>query len=194
MLNDMSGAAKRRATYEDVLAAPEHVIAQVIDGVLYTMPRPRPRHSRVASRLGAMLIPPFDLGTTGPGGWVILDEPEVHLGHPEPDILVPDLAGWRRARMTAIPMEDAFITVVPDWICEVLSPSTQRIDRVLKMDVYAREGVGHAWILDPAERTLEVYRLERPRWLRVGAWQEEAVVRVEPFDAVEVPLAPLWEP
>jgi len=188
----MSNAAKRRATYDDVLAAPAHMVAEVVDGVLHTQPRPALPHARAASRLGGVLDGPFDRGRGGPGGWVILDEPELHLAE---DIVVPDVAGWRRARMPRVPMEAAFVTLAPDWVCEVLSPRTQAFDRGAKMDVYAREGVSHAWLLDPLARLLEVWRLEQgegPRWVRVATWTGDAVVRAEPFDAIELELADLW--
>jgi Uma2 family endonuclease len=132
---------------------------------------------------------PFDVGGGGPGGWVILNEPEVHLHE---DIVVPDLAGWRRTRMPRVTMEAAFFTLAPDWISEVLSPGTQAFDRGDKMDVYAREGVAHAWLVDPVARLPEVWRLEREKWLRVTTWTSDALVRAEPFDAIELGLASLW--
>jgi Uma2 family endonuclease len=137
----MGDPAKRRATYDDVLAAPAHVVAEVVNGVLHTQPRPAPPHSLASSRLGGELMGPFDRGKGGPGGRLILDEPELHLGE---HIVVPDLGGWRRARMPRVPREVAFFTLAPDWICEVVSPSTQAFDRGDKLDVYARAGVAHA--------------------------------------------------
>ena len=137
----MANAAGRRATYEDVLAAPPHVVAEVLFGVLYTSPRPAPRQARAASRLGGTLDGPFDRGRDGPGGWVLLDEPELHLGG---DILVPDIGGWRRERMPTFPYDATYFTLPPDWVCEVLSPSTAAIDRGDKLDIYAREGVKNA--------------------------------------------------
>ena len=130
----------------------------------------------------------FHRGRGGPGGWVILDEPELHLGD---DILVPDIAGWRRERMAEAP-PTAFISLAPDWVCEVLSPSTEAIDRSEKMAIYAREGVAHAWLVQPLVRVLEVYRRQGTAWLRVGAWYDGAVVRGEPFDAIELELGALW--
>jgi Uma2 family endonuclease len=187
----MGDPAKRRATYEDVLAAPRHMVAEVVAGVLHTQPRPAVPHARAASRLGAELEGPFGKGRGGPGDWVLLDEPELHLG-PEPDIVVPDLAGWRRERMPRVPMQAAFISLVPDWVCEVVSPSTQAFDRSEKMDLYAREGVRHLWLVDPLARLLEVWRLERERWLRVGTWRDDAHVRAEPFEVFELELGALW--
>lgn len=186
-----AGQPRRRATYDDVLAAPAHVVAEVVYGVLHTQPRPAVPHARASSRLGAKLSGPFDEGRDGPGGWVILDEPELHLG-PEPDILVPDLAGWRRERMPRVPMQDAFIRLAPDWVCEVVSPSTQAFDRGDKMDIYARERVSHAWLVDPLARLLEVWRLEKDKWLRLGTWRADTRLRAEPFEALEFELGALW--
>src|SRR5207249_834735 len=139
---------QHRATYQDVLDAPAHCIAQVVYGVLHTTPRPAAAHARASSRLGSRVGRYFDEGDGGPGGWIILDEPELHLGV-EPDIVVPDLAGWQRARMPVFPIEAAFFTLAPDWICEVLSPSTAALDRGEKMEIYAREEVRHIWHVDP---------------------------------------------
>jgi Uma2 family endonuclease len=185
----MVDRARRRATYDDVLAAPEHMMAEVIDGDLHVQPRPAKPHAAAASALGEELGPPFKRGRGGPGGWILLDEPELHLG---PDILVPDLAGWRRERMPALVDDDPFFTLAPDWVCEVLSPRTSRTDRVKKLPIYARERVTHAWLVDPVERTLEVRRLEGERWLVIGEWGDDARVRAEPFDAIELDLAILW--
>ncbi|MBN1609458.1 MAG: Uma2 family endonuclease [Polyangiaceae bacterium] len=187
----MSGfPAHRRASYEDVLAAPAHKVAEVIDGTLHTHPRPATPHAAAASALGEELGPPFKRGRNGPGGWVILDEPELHLG-PDPDIIVPDLAGWRRARMPAIP-NAAYVTLPPDWACEVLSPSTEGVDRTEKLPVYARERVEHVWLLDPLVKTLEILRLDGGSYRIVRAWRGDRVVRAEPFDAIELDLSILW--
>ncbi len=131
-----------------------------------------------------------DGGGNGPGGWWILDEPELHLG---PNVLVPDIAGWRRERMPTIPRTAAF-DLAPDWVCEVVSPATGRLDRVRKLPAYARHEVGHAWLIDPEQQTLEAYRLEHSHWVLVASHEGEDVVRVEPFDAIELPLATLWLP
>jgi Uma2 family endonuclease len=185
----MDDPPKRRATYDDVLAAPKHVVAELIGGVLRTHPRPASPHARAASRLGAELGGPFDRGRGGPGGWILLDEPELHL---HGDVLVPDLAGWRRTRMPELPHAAAF-ELAPDWVCEILSPSTAATDRAEKLPVYARERVAHAWLVDPLALTLEVLRLEEARWVLVGAWRDDARVKAEPFDAYELDLAVLWE-
>jgi Uma2 family endonuclease len=186
----MGDPAARRATYEDVLAAPEHVVAEVIDGVLSTQPRPASPHAQAATTLGEELGPPFKRGKGGPGGWVILDEPELHLGT-EPDILVPDLVGWRRETMPVMP-DAAFFTVRPDWACEVLSPSTQRLDRRHKMPVYLRERVGHLWFVDPIARTLEVLALDGDSYRLLATHADDEKVRAPPFDAIELELGVLW--
>ena len=184
----MGDPARRKATYDDLLAAPDTMIAEIIGGNLHTQPRPASPHARAASRLGSKLGRPFDEGEGGPGGWIILYEPELHL---HGDVLVPDLAGWRRTRMPEMPHAAAF-ELAPDWVCEVLSPGSAATDRAEKMPIYAREKVGHVWLVDPLEKTLEVYRLDGGRWIQLGAWRDDVRVRAEPFDAIELPLASLW--
>jgi Uma2 family endonuclease len=183
-----SSPVRRPATYEDLLRVPDHLVAEILDGELHVSPRPAPRHAHSASAIGGTLFSPFHAGRGGPGGWWILDEPELHL---DPEVLVPDLAGWRRERLPRIP-DEAYFTLAPDWVCEVLSPSTERIDRAKKLAIYAREGVRHAWLLSPGNRTLEVLRLEAGRWMLLGAHGENEVVRAEPFEAIELDLATLW--
>lgn len=179
---------KRRATYQDVLDAPEHEVAEILAGELHVSPRPGGLATIAASVLGAELGPPFHRGRGGPGGWILLDEPEVHIGD---DVLVPDLAGWRRERLAVIP-DAAFFTLAPDWICEVLSPSTERFDRAEKMPLYARWGVGHAWLVHPRRRTLEAFRLHEGKWLAIGVYKDADTARIEPFDAIELDLSVLW--
>ncbi len=177
------------AGYRD---APPTMVAEVLGGVLSLMPRPRRRHARSAGRLGAELDGPFDRGRDGPGGWLFLPEPELHLG-PKPDILVPDLAGWRRERLSEGFLDESDdLTLAPDWVCEVLSPSTESVDRERKLPIYHREAVGHAWLIDPVLRTLEVFRRHDLGWLLVGTFSGDAVVRAEPFDAATLGLAALW--
>jgi Uma2 family endonuclease len=185
----MTDPARRRATYEDVLAAPPHVVAEVIDGELHLQPRPAKPHAAAATALGEELGPPFKRGRSGPGGWIPLFEPELHLGG---DILVPDLAGWRRERMPVLIDDDPFFTLAPDWACEVLSARTAKTDRVRKLPIYARERLAHVWLVGPIQRTLEVLRREGDRWVVVGAWSDDARVRAEPFDAIELDLSVLW--
>ena len=184
----MGHPAARRATYVDLLAVPEHCVGEILNGVLLTQPRPASRHARAASRLGAELDGPFDRARGGPGGWLLLDEPELHL---HGDVLVPDLAGWRRERMPELPDAAAF-ELAPDWVCEVLSPSTAATDRAEKMPIYAREGVSRIWLVDPIAQTLETYRLEVGRWSLLGTWRDDATVRAEPFEALGLDLAGLW--
>ena len=179
---------RKLATYEDVLAAPNHLVAEVVKGVLHTHPRPRLRHAAAASALGEELGPPFRRGRGGPGGWLILDEPELHL---DKDILVPDLAGWRRERMPELP-DEPYATLAPDWACEVLSKSTEAFDRSGKLPIYARESVKHVWLVDPDVKTLEVFRLEGSNYLLVATHADTARVRAEPFGAIELDLALLW--
>lgn len=180
--------AVKRATYEDVLNAPRHMVAEILFGTLRTHPRPAPRHTLASSRLGSRLGRAFDEGIDGPGGWWILDEPEVHLGE---HVLVPDLAGWRTERLPELP-ETAFFATAPDWICEVLSPSTEAEDRAEKLPVYAEFEVQHAWLVDPKLRTVEVFRREDRQWLLLATHRDDAVVRAEPFDAIEFSLSALW--
>lgn len=170
--------------------APEGVIAEILEGVLRTHPRPAARHARAASRLGSRLGGPFDEGLGGPGGWVLLDEPELHLGA-RPDRLVPDLAGWRRERMPELPDVVAF-ELAPDWACEVISPGSERDDRGAKMRIYRRERVPHVWLIDPRLETLEIYRLEGGHYSLLDTYEGGAKVRAEPFDAIELELAALW--
>lgn len=189
----MPAPAVRRATYEDVLSAPANAIAEVVYGTLHTQPRPALPHTSASSHLGSIITGPFRFGTGGPGGWILLDEPELHLGS-EPDILVPDIAGWHRERLAGLPRERPWTAVAPDWVCEVLSPSTQAIDRGPKMEIYLREQVRHVWLVDPLALTLELYRHGGTLWHRVAAHVGDVTVRAEPFDAIELPLQWLWEP
>lgn len=180
--------SRRSATYADIESLPEHLVGEIVDGELVVSPRPSPRHARSASRLGMRLGPPFDIGDNGPGGWLILDEPELHLGE---DAIVPDLAGWRRERMPELP-EKAWFELAPDWVCEVLSISTAHHDRAVKVPLYARERVPHIWLLDPVALTLEVLRLLEEHYLVLSVYGGDQVVRAEPFDAIELDLLLLW--
>ncbi|MDA8153341.1 MAG: Uma2 family endonuclease [Acidithiobacillus sp.] len=180
-------AAPRYATYEDLFNLPENVVGEIIAGELHTHPRPAPAHARASSALGIKVGSPFDQGG-GPGGWWILDEPELHLGS---DILVPDLAGWRRARLPVLP-KTAWFEVPPDWACEVLSPATARTDRVLKLPRYAAAGVAHCWLVDPDDRTLEAYANQDGRWLLLGTWGSTDQAAIDPFAAVTIDLSGLW--
>lgn len=184
----MAERARTRATYEDVLRAPPDQVAELIDGRLELQPRPASLLAAAASALGEELGPPFKRGRGGPGGWVLLDEPELHLGD---DIVVPDLGGWRRERMPEIP-DAAYFELSPDWVCEVLSPSTYATDRGRKRAIYARHQVRHLWFLEPRARVLEVLRLEGDMYSIAAVFEGDQGVRAEPFDAIELDLSVLW--
>lgn len=178
----------RPATWQDLVDLPDRLMGEIVDGQLIVSPRPGAQHARTSSRLGVALGGPFDLGVGGPGGWVILDEPRIRFGH---DVRVPDLAGWRTDRWPGAPRRGA-IRILPDWICEVLSPSTEREDRTVKLHLYARERVGYVWLINPETHTLEAYQLAPDGWRLLGTWADEARVRVAPFDAIELDLSLLW--
>jgi Uma2 family endonuclease len=178
------------ATYADLLQLPEHLTGEILNGELHTMPRPALRHARASSVLSGKVSPPFDFDNTGADGWIILFEPELHLGS-KPHILVPDLAGWRRERLPSLP-DTAWLELAPDWVCEVLSPSTASKDRILKMPIYRTEGVEWFWMVDPEHKTLEAYQASGGHWILLGAWGDDDVARIPPFDAIEIPLAALW--
>jgi Uma2 family endonuclease len=181
-------ANKRGATYQDVLDAPEHLVAEIIGGELRLSPRPGGPASSVATKLTGELVPPFNNGRGGPGGWIIVLEPELHLGD---EIVVPDLAGWRTERLPAVP-EGAFFTLPPDWICEVVSPRSETTDRLEKMPLYASVGVGHAWLVHPRRRSIEAFRLHEGKWLAIAIHRSNERAGIEPFDAIEIDLAVLW--
>jgi Uma2 family endonuclease len=185
----MAGPATKRVVYEDLFDIPENMTGEIINGELIVTPRPSRRHSITTSRLGGAIIPPYDFGRGGgPGGWVILDEPEISFGG---NILVPDLAGWKKERF---PIEEPhnWISVAPDWVCEILSPGTAQVDRVEKMPIYAQHQVSHAWLIDPILKTLEVFRFEPGRWVVLGVYSKSAKVRAEPFSEIELDLGILW--
>ncbi|NOT84773.1 MAG: Uma2 family endonuclease [Methylococcaceae bacterium] len=172
------------ATYQDLCAAPEHLVAELIKGTLYT----NPRHAHASSSLGGELMTLFDKGKNGQGGWWILDEPEIHLGF---DVVVPDIAGWRRERMPRLP-DTAYFELAPDWVCEVLSPGTARQDRALKMPIYAAHGMLHIWLIDPLQRTLEAFENTSGKWLLLQVLENDNAVSLPPFDAISFNLADLW--
>jgi Uma2 family endonuclease len=182
--------AAKRATYADLFDVPPHKSGQIICGVLHVQPRPALAHVGVATAIGEELGLPFRRGKGGPGGWIILHEPELHLGG---DILIPDLAGWQRARVQESAFAGAFVSVAPQWVCEVLSPSTARLDRGEKLDIYRREGVEHVWLVDPAIEMLEVLRLDGPTYRLAATFSSASTaVRAEPFDAIELEWAALF--
>lgn len=180
--------AIKQATYADVLAAPETMVAELIYGVLETHPRPVPRHAVVAGALGAEITNSFQFGRSGPGGWIFMVEPELHLGD---NVVVPDLAGWRRERMPTVP-EDAFLTTPPDWVCEILSPRTKRLDYGPKRQIYGDHGVPFLWFVDPTDQTLEAFALVAGRWTLLAFLDQNAEVQVPPFDAISFPLVDLF--
>ena len=182
----------RPSLYEQLEALPEDLTGEIIDGQLYAHPRPSlpPRHA--ASSLVGELVGPFQKGRGGPGGWWIIAEPELHLVL-DTEVHVPDLAGWRRERMPFLP-EGHRATVVPDWVCEILSKSTASFDREVKMPIYAKFGVAYAWLLDPEAHTLEAYALEDGTWREIGGFASNEGVSIAPFDAVTIELSDLWAP
>ena len=184
----MKAKAARRASYPDVLDAPPYMVAEIMDGVLHLQRRPGSLAALAKSALGGGIGAAFHMGRDGPGGWWILDEPEFHFGE---DILVPDIAGWRRERMPALP-DVAYLTLAPDWVREALSPSTRELDLEGKRPVYAREGVGHLWLVDPSARTLEAFALGDGGWMPAGAAREDRPASLPPFEAVAFPLDALW--
>ena len=176
----------RPASYDDLVRLPDNLVAEIVEGELHASPRPAPRHAVAGTRLGNALGPEFD--RAGPGGWWILYEPELHLGA---DVIVPDWAGWRRERMPRVP-DEPFFPLAPDWVCEILSPSTAGLDRGRKLAIYAREGVAHCWLIDPGARILEILQLESGRWTILATHVGDTVVRALPFAEVELPLGALW--
>jgi Uma2 family endonuclease len=183
------GMERKPATYSDLEALPGNLVGEIVGGVLYASPRPAGPHGFAAFQLGVELGGPFSRGRNGPGGWVLLGEPELHLGE---DVLVPDLAGWRRERLPR-PTTHVAYSIAPDWVCEVLSPSTKSLDRKEKLPVYAREGVRHVWLVDPMPRVLEVFRLEATGYALLATYEDKGPVRAEPFEAHELDLAFLWD-
>lgn len=178
------------ATYADLEALPDHLIGEIIDGELIASPRPRPRHGRTAVAIIGALAGPFDQGKGGPGGWWILVEPEVRFGA---NVMVPDVAGWRRERVPALP-DVVPLEIAPQWACEILSPSTARIDREKKLRIYAQHELDHVWLVDPVLRTLEVFERVATRWTLAAVHAEDARVHAPPFDAVELELSTWWMP
>jgi len=174
----MADAAERRATYDDVLQCPAHVVAELVFGTLHQSPRPETPHALAASALGEELGPPFKRGRGGPGGWMIIDEPEIHLGE---HVVVPDLGGWRRERLPEVPVAPYF-ELTPDWVGEVLSPSTRALDRGQKLRVYAEHRVAFVWLVE-LEQLVEVLELDGATYRIVDTAQGDANVRLRPFDA-----------
>jgi Uma2 family endonuclease len=184
----MANPAKKTATYADLEAVPPHLIAEILGGELVTHPRPVPRHNISSSSLTSELSPPFQKGRGGPGGWVFADEPELHLGC---DVVVPDLAGWRKERL--FPLSDkAYFEISPDWICEILSPSTEKIDRGIKRSIYAEAGVKYLWLLDHRSQVLEAFQLDGKNWTLIATVSTGENVSIIPFDSISFPLSELF--
>jgi|SRR5208283_638169 len=186
----MAEMAKKMATYEDLYDVPDNMIGEIIGGELIVTPRPSRRHGYTTFALGNEIGPPYQFGRSGgPGGWVFIFEPEIGL---EEHVLVPDLAGWKEQRY---PDEEShnWISVAPDWICEVLSPNTLKIDKMEKMPIYARHGVPYLWLIDPIAKTLDVFRLKAGEWVVAALYVEGAKVRAEPFTEIEINLSDLWQ-
>lgn len=187
----MTQTKPRPATYADIEALPPHVVGEILFGVLHTHPRPAPRHGVASTALTEEIVGPFQRRRGGgPGGWRFIVEPELHLG---PHVVVPDIAGWRRERLPRIP-DTAYIETAPDWVCEVLSPSTQAVDRTDKLAIYAEYGVGHAWYVDPIARTLEVFELAGSRWTLAATFRDADPVSAPPFAVHSFALDVLWPP
>jgi hypothetical protein len=179
----------RPANYADYLALPEHKVGEIIGDTLYVFPRPAPPHAQAATNLTVEIVGPFALGKGGPGGWRILAEPELHLDKKKP--VVPDLAGWKLERMSELP-KTSYFSLAPDWLCEVLSPSTVDHDRKKKMPLYAAHGVQWVWLVDPIAQTLEAYQLHGGSWTEIATHKGNGSVRIAPFESVAIDLAPLW--
>ena len=176
--------------YAQLLALPEGMTGEIIAGELHAQPRPTGKHAVAERGLSGNLVGPLDFGRGGPGGWWIIPEPEIHFVR-DSEVVVPDLAGWRRERMPSIP-EDQRFEVVPDWVCEILSPSTVQRDRATKLPLYARRGVSFAWLVARLERTLEAFALREGAWVLTAVLKDDDPVQVQPFDAISFPLSDLW--
>lgn len=184
----MTQTAKKPATYADLEAVPPHLVAEILFGTLVTHPRPSRRHGGATTALGGLVPGPYQFGMGGPGGWIFVDEPELHLG---PHVLVPDIAGWRRERMTE-PADQPYFEIAPDWICEAMSPATERYDKGPKRGIYASFGVGHLWHLDARVRSLETFARRDRCWLLTGTYFDQDEVRAEPFGDIAFSLGLLW--
>jgi Uma2 family endonuclease len=190
----MSTSVRRKpATYEDLLAVPDNKVAEILDGELYASPRPAFPHAHASTTLGGEISTRFHRpggGGDNPGGWWILFEPELHF---RDDVVVPDVAGWRRERLPFLP-NAPWSDIAPDWVCEVVSPSTETIDRGRKLAIYAREGVSHLWLVNPLARTLEVYELSHSKWTLLQTSVSDEVIQAEPFGSISIEMSRWWLP
>jgi Uma2 family endonuclease len=182
---------RKPSLYEQLLALPQGLTGEIINGQLRTQPRPAWPHILASSRLGVDIEGPYGRGRGGgPGGWWIVFEPEIHFVL-DKAVTVPDIAGWRKERMPS-PPEGHKIQVAPDWVCEVFSPYTKSTDRDEKMPLYARYGVRFAWLVDPKTHTLEAYELTAAKWKPLGIFRDDDTVSIAPFDQIVIHLADLW--
>ena len=181
----------RPATYQDVLDAPEHKVAEIIEGTFYLSPRPAPLHAVANKGVMCGLAPLFHLSKGGAGGWWILIEPEIHIGD---NVTVPDITGWKHNPMPEHPYDTPYFTATPDWVCETLSATTRSLDLDWKRPLYAREGVGHLWLVDPIDRTLEAFELRDGEWVPIAALKGDEPVSVPPFETITFSLGDLWWP
>jgi len=187
----MSEALKEKnfnELYKELCDLPKNMVGQILDGELIASPRPAPRHSNASSGIGSAIRPPFQDGQGGPGGWWILDEPEVHL---ESNVFVPDIAGWKKEKLPKLP-DTAYFEITPDWVCEVVSPSSGRHDRVTKMNLYAQFKIPFYWLVDPQGKTLEIFSLEQGRWILSSSFGKSDMVSAPPFSDIEFDLSYLW--
>ncbi|MFO0681350.1 MAG: Uma2 family endonuclease [Sandaracinus sp.] len=185
--------ARKLATYDDLIALPDDVKAEIVGGRVEVQPAPLPRHAKVQRALGRYVGGPFDDddGRGGPGGWWIFLEVDVRLGRH--DIVRPDLSGWRRERLSE-PWDVRPIEVVPDWVCEITSPSNARLDRVTKANLYRLAGVPTLWLVDPETRVLEALLRDGERWVEAGRYSDGDVARIPPFEAIELEVERLFPP
>jgi Uma2 family endonuclease len=187
----MTKPSPRVPTLADLDALPAGIVGEIIEGVLYTMTKPRAPHQRTTRTIGGRVGDPFDHGRGGPGGWWILTDPGIEL--PNTPEIAPDVAGWRRERMPTLPVNES-IRVVPEWVCEILSPTTRRHDMLRKQPYYAKVGVPFLWLVDLDARVLTTYLLEGNAWRVSGTYSDETEARIEPFDAVPLNVADWWPP
>ncbi|MGH8497257.1 MAG: Uma2 family endonuclease [Methylococcales bacterium] len=176
--------------YDALLALPKGLTGEILQGRLYSHPRPSWAHGLAGSRLGADIEGPYGRGRGGPGGWWIIDEPEVHLIL-DREVVVPDIAGWRKEHLP-LPPQGHKVQVVPDWVCEILSASTSKTDRDVKMPLYAQFGVQYAWLVDPAAHRLEAYDLIDSKWRLLALFRADDRVSIAPFDSIQIRLEELW--
>ncbi len=184
----MPELTKKKASYEDLYGIPDNMTGEIIGGELIVTPKPSIEHSNASIMLGATLVPPYRKGIGGPGGWIILSEVEIMLGE---NLLVPDISGWKNERFPGFPRENR-ISVYPDWVCEILSPGTARLDKARKMPIYAEYEVPHSWLVDPIAKILEVFKLESGKWAFEKAYAGNDKVRAEPFQEIEFDLGDFW--